>query len=282
MSRPSIPAFILLAASVTFLTEAGCRSESSQEANPRSELSTEAATGADAGAEVESETHEANGTIRSITPSKTFVVIEHGTIPGFMDAMSMPFAVKDTGVVEGFAPGDSVRFTLTVQDGDVHVSRIERAVGPAGTARATSPFGVAKDFTLAQIDGNDFRLSDHHGKVVVVNFWGTWCVPCRAEIPDFIEMQEDMGDDGLLFVGIALDEESVEDVRDFVKEFGINYPVMLDEGDVADSYGGNYAVPTTFVVDRLGRIRLRAVGSIDTSTLVPVLRKLLDEPGGEA
>lgn len=135
--------------------------------------------------------------------------------------------------------------------------------------------GLAPDFELRTIDGEPFRLYDHHGKVVALNFWATWCAPCRIEIPHFIEMQEDLRTEGMLFVGISLDHEGEEIVQDFARELGINYPVMIDDGSVMDEYGGIYALPTTILVDRRGHVMRRIPGLVTSDVLMPILEDLL-------
>jgi len=136
---------------------------------------------------------------------------------------------------------------------------------------------IAQDFELEAIDGSTFRLADHAGYVVVINFWATWCAPCREEIPDFIELSNDFSDEGLRFVGVSIDEVGEGVVRDFVAEFDISYPIAMDADSVAARYGGHYAVPTTFVVGRAGRIRHRVIGKVAGSTLRPILERLLRE-----
>lgn len=137
---------------------------------------------------------------------------------------------------------------------------------------------LAPDFELLDLDGELFRLSDHRGDVLVVNFWATWCPPCRAEIPGFIRLQNEFRDQGVLFVGIALDEEGAEVVEPYSRQRGINYPVLLDQGAVARQYDGGRVVPTTFLVDRAGNIRFRHEGLILAGALRPALAALAAEP----
>ena len=113
--------------------------------------------------------------------------------------------------------------------------------------------------------------------MILLNFWATWCAPCRTEIPDLVALQRELGDRGLLVVGVSTDEEGAEVVAPFVKNFKINYPVVLDDGSVSEAYGGVWALPTTVVIDRAGRIRYEIIGIFPTKEMRPRLEALLDE-----
>lgn len=152
-----------------------------------------------------------------------------------------------------------------------------------GAADVSDEEQEAPDFALEQLNGEAFRLSDHRGEIVAINFWATWCPPCREEIPDFIELQEEMEED-VLFVGVSLDEGGPEEVRAFAEEFGINYPIVIDDGTVVEKYGPIAGIPTTFLVDQGGYVRLQAMGQLTEEKLRPVLQALaegeeLDEVG---
>ncbi len=136
--------------------------------------------------------------------------------------------------------------------------------------------GVAPDFTLETMDGEPLRLSDLQGRIVVLNFWATWCPPCRYEIPYFIEMQDEYADD-VVFVGVSIDEGGWDDVRPFAEEYGINYPLLLDDGVVSEEYGGAYVLPTTFVLDREGRIEVFAPGMVREAELRQVIEMMIVE-----
>ncbi len=112
---------------------------------------------------------------------------------------------------------------------------------------------VAPDWQLEGLDGKTVQLSDFKGKVVVLNFWATWCPPCRKEIPDLIALQTKYAND-LVVVGISLDENGLSAVKSFVARTGINYPVVMGDQGTASAYGGITAIPTTFVIDRAGKI----------------------------
>jgi peroxiredoxin len=143
------------------------------------------------------------------------------------------------------------------------------AAGSAGKPAATKPAssvavgaGVgdrAYDFELKDSSGNTVRLSDFKGKVVVLDFWATWCPPCRKEIPGFVTLQNGYKAKGVEVVGISLDD-SWAPVGPFAKQYGINYTVVLGNADVAGRFGGIEGIPTTFVIDGDGVIRFRHMG----------------------
>ncbi len=134
---------------------------------------------------------------------------------------------------------------------------------------------VAPAFTLKDLNGNDLTLSDYRGKVVFVNFWATWCPPCRAEIPSFIELVDKYGKDGFEVIGIGVDPRDFSKVPGFVEQYNINYPVVYATGEVVTAYGGIESIPTTFVVDRNGRVVEKIVGSRPKSTFESIVTSLL-------
>ena len=134
----------------------------------------------------------------------------------------------------------------------------------------------APDFTLKKMNGEPFTLSKHKGKVVVLNIWATWCPPCRKEIPDFIEIQKEMRDEGVLFVGVSVDIEGWEVVRPFAKDYGINYPLVVDDGTVSQKYGPFRGIPTTFIINKKGEIEYVAPGMVNREVLEPALKKLVN------
>jgi peroxiredoxin len=118
----------------------------------------------------------------------------------------------------------------------------------------------APNFSLKNSTGQSVELSKLHGKVVAVNFWATWCGPCRAEIPGMLSVYEKYKSRGLEIVGISVDRDGWQVINPFVKKFNITYPVVLGNMDVTDAYGGIDAIPATFFVDRNGKVLLRHVG----------------------
>jgi peroxiredoxin len=130
---------------------------------------------------------------------------------------------------------------------------------------------IAPDFKLATINGEEFHLSDFRGKVVMLNFWGTWCPPCRKEIPDLVSLQTKYKKDGLEVVGITLNSGSVEEIKKFAVKKHMNYTILTDFGNnethaVTNLYGQAIgqpisAVPTTFIIDREGYIVKGYIGA---------------------
>lgn len=142
-------------------------------------------------------------------------------------------------------------------------------------AQSDEQFSIAPDFALEDLNGDIVRLSDYRGKVVFINFWATWCPPCRVEIPYFIEMIDEYGDDGFEILGIDLDPRDFAKVPAFVEQEGINYPVMYDTKGVSNLYGGIQSIPTTFVVNRNGKVVERIVGSRPKNEFVRILKNWL-------
>lgn len=120
--------------------------------------------------------------------------------------------------------------------------------------------GYMPDFSLTTLDGQDFNTIDQKGRVLLINFWATWCAPCRVEIPDLIALQEELGSEAFDVVGISVDQGDPQEVKEYVQSMNINYPILIDDGEVADAFGGVYALPTTFVIDKTGKITHKTIG----------------------
>jgi len=145
-------------------------------------------------------------------------------------------------------------------------------------AQGCSPDAPAAnlDFTLKDMNGQDVRLADLRGQVVLLNFWATWCGPCRLEIPWFVEFQEKYQDQGFRVVGISVDDPP-EALSPFAKRFKINYPLLVgaDREDVQKAYGPIFGVPTTFIIDRNGRICVKHVGPVGREQFESEIKSLL-------
>jgi len=125
----------------------------------------------------------------------------------------------------------------------------------------------APDFTLTDLSGNEVSLSSLNGKVIFLNFWATWCPPCRKEIPGFIEIYEKYKNQGIVVIGISVDKTGVDSVRDFVEKEKITYPVVMSTTDVVNDYKPGRFIPTTIIVDKNGKIRHKHIGYMDKDTL---------------
>ena len=147
------------------------------------------------------------------------------------------------------------------------------AASPAPSLPPSATSGNAPAFTLPDLTGRSVSLADFKGKVVVLDFWATWCPPCRKEIPDFISIQNEYGSKGVQVVGIALDE--LPKVRAFVQSNGMNYPVLMGNDAITAQYGGIEGIPTTFIIDRNGKIVERFEGFRPRETFVAAIKSLL-------
>jgi thiol-disulfide isomerase/thioredoxin len=138
---------------------------------------------------------------------------------------------------------------------------------------------AAPEFKLADLDGKPLTLADSHGKVILLNFWATWCGPCRAEIPDLVELQKKYKD-RLQVIGLVVDAEGQDEIKRFVEESGINYPVALATTDIRMQYGGIGALPTSFMLDGEGRVVQKHEGLRNPVLYEVEIRALLGLPIG--
>ncbi len=140
-----------------------------------------------------------------------------------------------------------------------------RGVSPGlRVTSAEHPF--APEFSLPDMSGQQLRLSDYRGKVVLLDFWATWCEPCREEVPHFVELQNKLGDRGFQIIGISMDD-GPEPVHDFYRQFKMNYPVVMGNAQIGELYGGVLGLPIAFVIGRDGRLYSRHIGAADISLL---------------
>lgn len=119
----------------------------------------------------------------------------------------------------------------------------------------------APDFSLQDISGKTVRLSDYNGKVIILNFFATWCPPCREEIPDFIELVDTTDKGRFAIIGVSVEKLDEDAVRKFAAAKKINYPVLVDDGFVSKAYGPISSIPTTFIINRNGNIAEKIIGS---------------------
>ena len=140
---------------------------------------------------------------------------------------------------------------------------------------------MAPTYAARALDGEPISLEGLRGKVVLVNFWATWCPPCRFEMPGFQRVYEDKKDQGFVILGISTDRAGEGVVREFLAERGITYPVTMATGQVVQDFGGVQALPTSFLIDREGRIRQEIKGVFAEPTLRMAVDNLLAEAPGQ-
>jgi thiol-disulfide isomerase/thioredoxin len=155
------------------------------------------------------------------------------------------------------------------------LSRLERSE-PQPASASASARRPAPDFSLTDLADRPLVLSQLRGKVVLLDFWATWCTPCRQETPQFVALQEKYGARGLQMVGVSMDD-GPEPVRAFYREFKMNYPVAMGTVPVAEAYGGVLGLPVAFVIDRQGRMVEKYEGPADMAKLERQLDSLLKE-----
>ncbi len=156
----------------------------------------------------------------------------------------------------------------------IRMARHHRANGPA---RGQLMGNIAPDFDLPALDGKNVKLSDLRGKAVLLNFWATYCVPCKIEMPWFVELQKQYGPEGFQIVGVAMDDASTEDIAKFAKDMGVNYPILIGKESVGQSYGGVSVLPTTFFLDRDGKLIAREFGLRSRSVFVDHIKQALSQ-----
>jgi thiol-disulfide isomerase/thioredoxin len=149
------------------------------------------------------------------------------------------------------------------------------ACGGCSSETRVSP---APAWSLPDLDGKVVTSDLYKGKVVVIDFWATWCGPCKKEIPGYVRLQKKYAGDGLVIVGVSLDNGSAV-VKKFVKQYGVDYPVVMGDDAVQKAFGGVDAYPMTFIIDREGMIRERQRGAVGTEEFERKLLAVL-KPGG--
>jgi len=147
----------------------------------------------------------------------------------------------------------------------------------AAVVRAQGENVPAPDFVLKDLQGKDVELADYEGKVLVLNFWATWCPPCRAEIPDFVEAYAANRDKGLEILGVSVDRMTADRLLPFVIKAKINYPVVLADAKIVQDYEPGDYIPATIIIDKKGILRHRHVGQIDKNTLIRLFNQYNNE-----
>ena len=160
---------------------------------------------------------------------------------------------------------------------------VAASCGQAGTEAASAgpaaeeggETGPAPEFVLQDADGKEHKMSDYKGKVVLLNFWATWCGPCKIEMPWFIEFQRKYKDQGFSVVAVSLDEEGWDIVRPFLDDLKPNFPVLLGNDDMADDFGGIMALPPTLIIDKDGNVTSRHMGLVSKDDYAAEIEELL-------
>ena len=147
----------------------------------------------------------------------------------------------------------------------LYVLNRHRGMSP-GLRVTSAEHPLAPEFSLPELTGKTLKLSDYRGKVVLLDFWATWCGPCREEIPHFVELQNKLGDQGFQIIGVSMDD-GPEPVRDFYRQFKMNYPVVMGNAKIGELYGGVLGLPIAFVIGRDGRIYSKQIGATEVSLL---------------
>lgn len=159
-------------------------------------------------------------------------------------------------------------------DHGVPADESNASAGGTDACPAKAPANL--DFTLTGMDGVKVRLSDYKGRIILLNFWATWCGPCKVEIPDFVDIYNRYRDQGVVVLGVLnLDEPSDDELRGFATQYKMNYPVFRANEDFADANGPIWGLPTTLVIDRQGSICSKHMGLVSKETVEREIKRLL-------
>jgi peroxiredoxin len=157
-------------------------------------------------------------------------------------------------------------------DGCSHSSEAPKAVKNQGDRKP------APTFTLKDANGDEVKLADYKGKVVLLNFWATWCGPCEVEIPWFVEFEKQYKDKDFAVLGVSFDDDGWKSVKPYITSHKINYRIMVGSDVLSQQYGGVDSLPTSFVIDRQGRIAATHIGLVDKADYQNEIVKLLEDP----
>lgn len=146
----------------------------------------------------------------------------------------------------------------------------------AGCATPAKPASDVPQFSLSSLEGKTVAMKDLSNKVVIVDFWATWCGPCREEIPHLNELYSELKGKGLEIVGISMDTDGTDGVKDFAREFRIQYPIVMGDEKVAESFGGIIGLPTTFVIDRKGKVAKKYIGLPPAEDMRKIVKELVE------
>jgi peroxiredoxin len=172
----------------------------------------------------------------------------------------------------------SVSFLAGCSNGSFGLFFPDRSVKAANPVKADQDRKPAPEFALKDADGKTVHLADYKGKVVLLDFFATWCGPCKIEIPWFMEMERKNKDRGLAVLGVSMDDEGWEVVKPFLSSLGVNYRVVIGNDSTAQLYGGVDALPTTFLIDRNGKIAAIHIGLASKKDFDDGIQQLLQAP----
>lgn len=200
------------------------------------------------------------GRVVAVDAAQGTATLDHGPIAGLMPAMRMTFPVQPVERLQGLQVGETVRFVLEPRGPEWVIASLE----PVDARPPPRPASFqAPDFTLPTLSEGTIRLADFRGQVVLLNFWATWCVPCRMEMPALEALYQRHKDAGLVVLAINLDTLSTAGVEAFVQEVKVTFPVVLDPAwSIARAYRV-LGLPTTYLIDRAGHVVVREVGERD-------------------
>lgn len=223
---------------------------------------------------------EGEGRVVAMDEARGTVTLDHDPIPGLMSAMRMEFLVQKLDLLRGLRVGEVVRFALEARGPEWVVAAIDRVAAQSASSPAAA--FQAPDFTLPTLSGESVRLSGFRGKVVLLNFWATWCVPCRTEMPTIEDLYQRYKDRGLEVVAVNLDALSTAGVEAFVKEVAVSFRIVLDPAWTTARAYRVVGLPTTYLIDRAGNVVVREVGERKWSDGVSrmAIEGLLSEPEG--
>ncbi len=194
---------------------------------------------------------------------------------GPAEAAPQPAVKRNTGVLLVVTAAVALMMWVGVRES-------RKGSSPFATGAALVEVGKpAPDFELSTLDGQTVRLSDFRGKAVALNFWATWCDPCKIETPWLVDLQKEYGPQGLQVVGVAMDDAGKDAIQGFVHEMGINYVILQGKNAVGDEYEAQ-GYPTTVYIDRSGKVVNRVVGLVSRSEIDDNIKQALASGGSRA
>lgn len=143
-----------------------------------------------------------------------------------------------------------------------------------GAANAMKVGDVVPDFTRADISGRQVQLSKYQGRLVLLNFWASWCAPCREEMPTFSKWQRELGARGLQVIGVSMDDDAAE-VNKFLAAYPVTYPIVMGDANFAGQFGGVLGLPLSYLIDARGRVVARYQGEADLAKMEAKVKELL-------